>query len=206
MTPKKEKKNKVCTWQWNSKNITSLDSSTSHSISIHQISKRSPIPSRNSRKRVHIFHNITQVNSRQRIIRAIKTGTRQRHKQINPNVQNIRVLYIISLPQLISRNQTRVDLVRNRGKRVRRASLVVGGNGLANPVDAGAGDGDPDKELRREDVVLDVRVGNVDGVGGEDGDGVDVEEGAHFGDFEVGVKSVAEQCAAGVGIGAGLDC
>lgn len=82
----------------------------------------------------------------------------------------------------------------------------MGGNGLANPVDTSAGDGNPEEELRREDVVLDVRVGNVDGVGGEDGDGVDVEEGADFGDFEVRVESVAEQCVAGVGIGAGLDC
>lgn len=41
-------------------------------------------------------------------------------------------------------------------------------------------------------MVLDVGVGDVDGVGEEDGDGVHLEERGDFRDFEVGVESVAE--------------
>lgn len=41
-------------------------------------------------------------------------------------------------------------------------------------------------------MVLDVGEGDVDGVGEEDGDWVDLEEGGDFGDFEVGVERVAE--------------
>lgn len=68
----------------------------------------------------------------------------------------------------------------------------MSGDGFPNPVDAGAADGDFEEELGGEDVVFDIGVGNVDGVGGEDGDRVDLEEGGYFGDFEVGVESVTE--------------
>lgn len=69
----------------------------------------------------------------------------------------------------------------------------MGGDGLANAVDAGAGNGDLEEELGREDVVLDVGVGDVDGVGGEKRDRVDLEERRHFGDFEVSVKGVPQK-------------
>lgn len=49
-------------------------------------------------------------------------------------------------------------------------------------------------------MVLDVRVGDVDGVDGEEGDGVDLEEGGDLRDLEVGVKGVAEEGGAGVGV------
>lgn len=55
-------------------------------------------------------------------------------------------------------------------------------------------------------MVLDVRVGDVDGIGGEDDNGVDLEEGGNLGDLQVGVESVAQQGVARVGVGAGLDC
>lgn len=42
-------------------------------------------------------------------------------------------------------------------------------------------------------MVFGVGVGDVNGVGGEERDWVDSEEGSDFGDFEVGVESVAEK-------------
>lgn len=53
-------------------------------------------------------------------------------------------------------------------------------------------------------MVLDVGVRDVDGIGGEERDGVYLEERSDLGDFEVGVESVAEQGVAGVGVRAGL--
>jgi len=41
--------------------------------------------------------------------------------------------------------------------------------------------------------VLDVGVGDVDGIGGEKRDGVDLEERRHLGDFEVSVKGVSQK-------------
>lgn len=73
-------------------------------------------------------------------------------------------------------------------------------DGFANPVDAGAGDWDFEEELGGEDVVFNIGVGNVDGIGCEEGDRVDLEEGSDFGDFEVGVESVAEESVAGIGV------
>ena len=55
-------------------------------------------------------------------------------------------------------------------------------------------------------MVLDVRVGDVDGIGGEDGNGVDLKEGGHLGDLEVRVEGVAQQGVARIGVRAGLDC
>ena len=55
-------------------------------------------------------------------------------------------------------------------------------------------------------MVFDVRVRDIDGIGGEERDWVDLEEGGDFGDLEVGVESVANEGIAGIGFGAGLDC
>lgn len=54
-------------------------------------------------------------------------------------------------------------------------------------------------------MVLDVREGDVDGIGGEDGNGVDLEEGGHLGYLQVRVERVAQQGVTRVGVGAGLD-
>ena len=66
-------------------------------------------------------------------------------------------------------------------------------DGFANAVDARAGDGNFQEELGGEDVVLDVGVGDVDGVRGEERDGVDLEQRRHLGDFEVRVEGVAQK-------------
>lgn len=47
-------------------------------------------------------------------------------------------------------------------------------------------------------MVLNVRVGNVDGISSEDRNGVDLEEGSHLGDLEVSVECVAKHSVAGV--------
>lgn len=54
-------------------------------------------------------------------------------------------------------------------------------------------------------MVLDVRVGDVDGIGCKNRNGVDLKEGSHLGDLEVGVESVAQHGVARIGVGAGLD-
>ena len=59
---------------------------------------------------------------------------------------------------------------------VRGAGLVVSSDGFANVLNAGAGDGDFEEELRGETVVLHVEVRDVDGIRGEKHDGVDLEE------------------------------
>lgn len=76
----------------------------------------------------------------------------------------------------------------------------MSGNGFLNPIDAGTEDGDLEEELGREYVVFDVGVRDVDGVGGEDRNGINLEEGSNLGDFEVGVESVPEQGVAGIGV------
>ena len=73
------------------------------------------------------------------------------------------------------------------------AGLVVSSDEFANAVDARAGDGDFEEELRGENVVLHVGVRDVDGVRGEKRDGVDLEERRHFGDFEVRVEGVSQK-------------
>lgn len=82
----------------------------------------------------------------------------------------------------------------------------MGRNGFADSVDAGTDDWDFEEELRGENVVFNVGVRNVDGIGCEDSNWVDLEERGYFGDLELGVDCVAEQCVARVGVGAGLDC
>lgn len=54
-------------------------------------------------------------------------------------------------------------------------------------------------------MVLDIRVRNIDGVGSEDSNGVDLEQGRHFRYLEVGVERVTHHGVARVGVRAWLD-
>lgn len=54
-------------------------------------------------------------------------------------------------------------------------------------------------------MVLDVRVRNVDGVGSEDSNGVDLEQGRHFRYLEISVERVTHHGVARVGVRARLD-
>lgn len=74
----------------------------------------------------------------------------------------------------------------------------MGRDRFANSIDAGTDDWDFEEELGRENVVFDVRIRNVDGIGGEKSNWVDLEERGHLGDLEVGVNGVAEQGVARV--------
>ena len=74
----------------------------------------------------------------------------------------------------------------------------MSGNGFSNPINTRTEDGDLEEELGRKDVVFDVGVRDVDGVGSEDRNGVNLEEGSNLGDFQVGVESVSQQGIAGI--------
>lgn len=82
----------------------------------------------------------------------------------------------------------------------------MSGNGFSNPIDTGTEDWDLDEELRRKDVVFDVGVRDINGVGCEDRNGVNLEKGSNLGDFQVGVESVSKQGVAGIGVRTGFDC
>lgn len=81
----------------------------------------------------------------------------------------------------------------------------MGRDGLANAVDARASERDFEEELGREDMVFDVWVRDVDGVGGEESNGVDLKKGCDFRHFEISVESVTQHCVAGIGVGTWLD-
>lgn len=178
---------------WNSEDITVVNSSTSHGINIHQIRESGEIPSSNGRQRINGANHIREVNRGERVIRTVEAGTRKRHNEVLSDVKDGRVVDGISLPELVGGDEAAVDGVCDGGEGVGGARLVVSGDGFPNAVDAGAGDGDFEEEARGEDVVLDVGVGDVDGVGGEKRDGVDLEERRYLRDFEVGVERVAEK-------------
>jgi hypothetical protein len=56
----------------------------------------------------------------------------------------------------------------------------VGRDGFADSINTRASDGDFEEELRREDVVFDIWVRDVDGVGCEESYWINLEEGSHF--------------------------
>lgn len=64
-------------------------------------------------------------------------------------------------------------------------------NGFTNAIDARATEGDLEEEGRGEDVVFDTGDRDVDGIGSEEGDGVDLEEGGQLSNLEVSVESVS---------------
>ena len=74
----------------------------------------------------------------------------------------------------------------------------MSGNGFSNPINTGTEHGDLEEEFGRKDVVFDVGVRDVDSVGSEDRNGVNLEEGSNLGDFQVGVESVSQQGIAGI--------
>ena len=61
-------------------------------------------------------------------------------------------------------------------KGVGGAGLILSSDEFANIVDAGAGDGDFEEELRGENVALHVGVRDVDGIRGEKRNEIDLEE------------------------------
>lgn len=192
--------------QGNSKYISRIDRCTTHSINSHQIVNRSRINSRNPGQCVHRLHHIRHINGGQRIICPVETSTGERNHKGLTHIEKRRIRYGIRLPKLVSRNKTRVNGVGDCGQCVGRAGLVACGDGFADAVDTRASNGDFEEELGREDVVFNVWVRDVDGVGGEKRNGVDLEKGCDLGDFKVGVEAVTHHGVAGVRVGAWFNC
>lgn len=178
--------------QRNSEDIASINSRSPHGIDIHQIGESGLIPSSNGGQSIHRLDHIAQIHGGQPIVGAIKASARQRDDQAEANLQNGGVGDGggIGLLELVGGHEAGVDGVGNGGEGVGRAGLVAGGEGFADAVNAGARDGDFEEEGGRENVVLHIGVGDVDGVGEEEGDWVHREEGRHLRHFEVGVEGV----------------
>nr|GMC51485.1 hypothetical protein Iba_chr01cCG6740 [Ipomoea batatas] len=174
-------------------------------INSHEVSESGGIGGSNPGKSVDGADNVRHVNGREVVIGAVEAGTGEGNPKVGSDIEDGRVGADgvgVSLLNLVGGDEAGVDSVGDEGERVGGAGLVVDEGGFEDPVDAGAGERDLEEEAGGEDVVLDVRIGNVDGVGREEGDWVGLEQRRHLGDFKVGVESVADERGASVGVGA----
>ena len=131
----------------------------------------------------------------------------QRHEQSRPGVDGgggLGAEDAVGVADPVRGGEAAVDGGGDGGERVARARNVAHGGDPADAVGAGAGDGHAEREPRGEDAVGGVRDGEVDGVGGEDGERVGGEECGQLGELVVAVERVGEQRRAGGGRGAGL--
>lgn len=199
---------KSITWQRDGDNVAGLDGRAPHGIDIHDIRDCGGVPDGNGRDSILRLDDIGEVNCRQKVVGVVEAAAGKGDDKVLADLEGgggVGGGEGVGLPDLVGGGEAGEHGRGDGGEGVGRAGLVAGGEGAADAVGAGAEGGDAEEEARGEDAVVDVREGEVDGVGGEKGGGVHLEEGGHLGDLKVGVESVADQRVAGVGAGAGLD-
>lgn len=202
--PRVERKPEI-TRYWNNKNVTIRDSCSPHVIDIHQISKSGEISSCNCSQCINWLNHIGKVNWRQRVITLIEASAWKWHHKVQTHIKHWRIItYGISLPKLIRGHQTPIYWICNGRESIGRSSPIMSRHWFSNTINTRTGDRDFEEELGRENVVLYIRVRDVNGIGSEKCNRVYLKERSNLRGLEVSVKCVAKKSIAWIIVGAWL--